>query len=98
MLPSKSKNRRSILTKSAKLNLNKSALKDCTNIAHNNTKKQYQKTFGVNFADILVETQKGLKKKATQVQKKWEKRNQVRAFAINMEMLWSENAVDRYSI
>ena len=30
----------------------------------------------MNFPDILVETQKGLKKKATQVQKKREKRNQ----------------------
>ena len=76
MFSSKSKNKRSILTKSAKLNLNKSALKHCTNIVHNNIKKQYQKTFGVNFADILVETQKGLKKKATQVQKKRGKRNQ----------------------
>ena len=92
-----SKNKKPFLTKSVKLNLNKSALKDCTNIAYNNINKQYQKTFGMNFTDILVETQKGLQRKASQVQKKWEKGNQVRAFASNMEMLWKENTFDRYS-
>ena len=97
LFPSKSKNKKPVLTESVKLNLNKSALKDCTNIAYNNINKQYQKTFGMNFTDILVETQKGLQRKASQVQKKWEKGNQVRAFASNMEMLWKENTFDRYS-
>ena len=97
LFPSKSKNKKPFLTKSVKLNLNKSALKDCTNIAYNNINKQYQKIFGMNFTDILVETQKGLQRKASQVQKKWEKGNQVRAFASNMEMLWKENTFDRYS-
>ena len=97
LFSSKSKNKKPVLTKSVKLNLNKSALKDCTNIAYNNINKQYQKTFGMNFTDILVETQKGLQRKASQVQKKWEKGNQVRAFASNMEMLWKENTFDRYS-
>ena len=48
----------------------------------------------MNFANILVETKKELQKKATQVQKKREERNQARAFASNMEMLWNENALD----
>ena len=87
-----------MLIESAKLNLNKFALKDCTNIAYININKQYQKTFGVSFADIQVETEKLLQKKATQVQKKREKRNQARALACNMKILWKENVLDRYRI
>ena len=59
LFPSKSKNKKPNLIESVKLNLNKSALKDCTNIVYN-ISKQYQKTLELNFADILVETQKGL--------------------------------------
>ena len=55
---SKSKHKKSALTESAKLNLNKSDLKDCANTVYNNISKQYQKTFGVNFAYILIEKQK----------------------------------------
>lgn len=96
LFPSKSKNKKPNLIESVKLNLNKSALKDCTNIVYN-ISKQYQKTLELNFADILVETQKGLQKKATQVQKKGGK-NQAGAFASNMEMQWNENALVSYSI
>ena len=96
LFPLKSKSKKSILTESAKLNQNKSALKDCTNILYNNNiNKQYQKTSGVNFANMKVETPKGLQKKATQVQKKREKRNQARALVSNMERLWNENTSDR---
>ena len=72
LFPSKSKNKKPNLIESAKLNLNKSALKDYTNIVYN-ISKQYQNKLGLNFADILVETQKRLQKKATQVQKKGKK-------------------------
>ena len=95
LFPSKSKNKKSILTQSVKLNLNKFTLKDCTNFVYNNANKPYQKTFGVNFADILVETQKELQKKATQVQKKWEKSNQAKTFSSSIEMLWNKNALER---
>ena len=86
------------MTESGKLNLNKSAYEDCKNIVYNNINKQYQKTLGVNFLDILVETEKGLQKKTTGAEKKQEERNQARALASNMEILWNENALDQYNI
>ena len=76
MLLSKCKNKKSISIESAKLNLIKSALKYCTKNVCYNLDRKYCKTFGVNFEDILVETQKG-----QQVQNKREKRNQARGFA-----------------
>ena len=47
---------------------------------------------------MKVETPKGLQKKATQVQKKRQKRNQARALVSNMERLWNENTFDKWSI
>ena len=76
MLLSKCKNEKSISIESAKLNLIKSALKYCTKTVCYNLNRKYCKTFGVNFEDIIVETEKGKK-----VYNKWEKRNQARGFA-----------------
>ena len=76
MFPLKSKSKKSILTEIAKLNLNKTVLEDCPNIVYNNISKQYQKTFGVNFENILIEIQNKLQKKVTQVQKKTVKNKQ----------------------
>ena len=90
LFSSKYKNKKSIITESAKLYLSTSTLKDCTNILCENINKKYQTAFVVNLADILVETQVGLEKKATQVQEKREKRSPAKAFASNMEMSWNE--------
>ena len=93
MLSSKCKNKKSISIETAKLSLIKFALKYFTNTVCYNFNRKYCNTFGVNFWDILVETQKGL-----QVQNKQEKRNQAPAFQIKMEMLKNENALERCSI
>ena len=87
MFPLRSKSKKSILTEIAKLNLNKTVLEDCPNIVYNNISKQYQKTFGVNFENILVEIQNKLQKKVTQDQKKQWKINKARTFVRNMEKL-----------
>ena len=77
------------------LNLYKFALKDCTNIAYNNINRQYHKTFGVNFTDIVVETQKELQKNKHKGPEKSGKKE------IKLELLqvtWNKNALDRCSI